>query len=184
MIAKLSRGVLISLVGLVIGGSSAMADTGQLITLLSSRLGVTEQQASGGAGSIFRLAQSRLQPAQFRQIAERIPGLDGLIAGAPAPAAKTSRMPAGIENMNTAAGGAASSAASAQTTRQQDGATAVLQDADRAHREGLSPLAQPFAQLGMQNDRVEEFVPIVLDYTRAQAGESAMRLLQGALIDG
>jgi hypothetical protein len=184
MIAKISRGVLVSIVGLVIAASSAMADTGELINRLSLNLGVTQQQASGGAGSIFRLAKSRLQPGQFLEIAERIPGLNELIAGAPAPVARINGQPAAIENMNTAAGGAGSSAAGAQSTKERTGRIAGLPEADRANLGALTPLSAPFAELGMPDERIREFVPIVLEYTRSQAGDPAMRLMERALING
>lgn len=56
----------------------------ELISALTSQLGVTGQQASGGAGLLMKLARERLSSGDFQQVAAAIPGLDGLLKAAPA----------------------------------------------------------------------------------------------------
>jgi Protein of unknown function VcgC/VcgE (DUF2780) len=48
--------------------------TDALISGLTSTLGVTEEQAQGGVGSILTLAQEKLAAGDFDKIAEVIPG--------------------------------------------------------------------------------------------------------------
>lgn len=56
----------------------------ELIGALTKELGVTADQARGGAGSVFALAKSKLSPGDFSQVANAVPGMDGLLKAAPA----------------------------------------------------------------------------------------------------
>jgi hypothetical protein len=56
------------------GCASTKSMTDPLITGLTSSLGVTENQAMGGTGSILTLAQEKLAKGEFDQIAKVIPG--------------------------------------------------------------------------------------------------------------
>jgi Protein of unknown function VcgC/VcgE (DUF2780) len=56
----------------------------ELVGMLTKDLNVTPKQATGGAGALFGLAKSRLKPDQFSQVAEVVPGMDGLLKAAPA----------------------------------------------------------------------------------------------------
>lgn len=64
-----------------IGPASPSPD---LIGKLTQQLNITPKQATGGAGAIFGLAKSRLNPADFSKIAGAVPGMDGLLKAAPA----------------------------------------------------------------------------------------------------
>ncbi len=55
-----------------------------LVSQLTSQLGVSEQQASGGAGLLLSLARDKLSGEQFAEIAKTVPGIDGLLAAVPA----------------------------------------------------------------------------------------------------
>ena len=61
----------------MMGGQSA-----DVTKLLSSQLGVTDTQASGGVGSILKLAQEKLSAGEFDQVAKAIPGADKYLAQA------------------------------------------------------------------------------------------------------
>ena len=55
--------------------TSAMnAASGSLTSMLASKLGVTQNQAEGGVGSILKLAQEKLSAGDFDQVAKAIPG--------------------------------------------------------------------------------------------------------------
>jgi len=66
------------------GARGARAQMPDLIATLGARLGITGEQAAGGAGAVFRLAEQRLSPAEFSIIAGSLPGVDGLLEIAPA----------------------------------------------------------------------------------------------------
>ena len=71
---------------LALGAASAAAqgDAGDLVNALTKELGVTTDQARGGAGSVFSLARSKMSPGDFAQVSKAVPGLDGLLKAAPA----------------------------------------------------------------------------------------------------
>jgi len=54
----------------------AHADTMGLINSLTSGLGVSEQQATGGAGAIFDYAKNNMSAADFTKVANGLPGID------------------------------------------------------------------------------------------------------------
>ena len=58
------------------------ADMG-LVDLLTSQLGVTKDQATGGAGSIFQLAKQNLNVEDFSSVAKAVPGIDQMMGAAP-----------------------------------------------------------------------------------------------------
>jgi len=74
--------VLLSLLTFGLCGSVS-ADTSQLIGLLVDQLGVTQPQAEGGAGAIFKQAQSNMSSGDFSQLLNALPGIDSLIKAAP-----------------------------------------------------------------------------------------------------
>ena len=64
--------------------SAAAKASPELVGDLSKELGSTPEQAAGAAGALFGLAKTRLQPAEFTQVASAVPGMDSLLAAAPA----------------------------------------------------------------------------------------------------
>jgi flavorubredoxin len=64
--------------------SSSPLYANDLLQNLTSQLGITTEQAAGGAGAMFNLAKSRLSSEDFSQIAATVPDIDGLMAAAPA----------------------------------------------------------------------------------------------------
>jgi len=57
-----------------------------LINQLVSDLGVSEEQAKGGAGMLFKLAQDKLSGGEFAEITDKVSGLDDMLSAAPAAA--------------------------------------------------------------------------------------------------
>lgn len=55
-----------------------------LVEQITSQLGVSTEQASGGAGLIFKLLKERLDPEQFGQVEESVPEASQLADAAPA----------------------------------------------------------------------------------------------------
>jgi hypothetical protein len=54
-----------------------------LVDLLTQQLGVTEPQATGGAGAIFTMAKAKLSPQDFGQVAKAVPNMTDLLQAAP-----------------------------------------------------------------------------------------------------
>ena len=55
----------------------------ELIDQLTNNLGVSETQAKGGAGLLFKLAKDKLSGGDFSKVSAAVPGIDGLIGAAP-----------------------------------------------------------------------------------------------------
>jgi len=55
-----------------------------LVDILVHRLGVSPQQALGGAGAIFQVAQGNMNPQAFTTLSKSIPGMDTMLGAAPA----------------------------------------------------------------------------------------------------
>lgn len=56
-----------------------------LIDTLTSQFGLDKQQAEGAVGTLCRMAKGKLESGQFAELGKLIPGLDGMISGAPKP---------------------------------------------------------------------------------------------------
>ncbi len=124
-----------------------------LIGTLTQKLGVTKDQASGGAGSIFNLAKEKLSATDFSTVSEKLPEIDGLMASAP----KADGLKGKLGGMSSMLGGGEKSAG------------------------GLASLAGSFSSLGLAPDMVGKFVPVALDYAKGTGGDQVMNLLKGAL---
>ncbi len=82
----------------------AHADTMGLINSLTSGLGVSKQQATGGAGAIFDYAKNNMSAADFTKVANGLPGIDSLIGAAPQ--ADSGGLLGGISSLGGSSGGA------------------------------------------------------------------------------
>lgn len=124
-----------------------------LVNILVGQLGISPQQALGGVGSIFSVAQQRMNPGDFSQLSSSVPDMDRYLSSVP------QRFPAsGSQSLLGAAGG---------LMGDQFGSLAAVADS--------------FQSLGMNAAMVTQFVPVVLQYVQNQSGASAMSLLQHAL---
>ena len=65
------------------GPTAASAASPELVGELTKSLGVTEAQATGGAGALFQLAKSKLSPADFGKVSAAVPGMDTMLKAAP-----------------------------------------------------------------------------------------------------
>ena len=84
----------------------------ELIDQLTKSLGVTEDQAKGGAGMLFKHAKGKLGGDDFAKVAAVVPGVDGLISAAPAAGEAPgglgklmSALPGGLGSLSGLAGG-------------------------------------------------------------------------------
>jgi hypothetical protein len=59
------------------------ADTSKLIGSLVDTLGVSEDQATGGAGAVFKEAKNNMSSGDYSQLLNAVPGIDSLISAAP-----------------------------------------------------------------------------------------------------
>ena len=64
-------------------GEDAANPNPDLVGRLTKKLNITPEQAKGGAGAIFSLAKSRLNPEDFGKLVDAVPGMDGFLKAAP-----------------------------------------------------------------------------------------------------
>ena len=72
-----------NLVGLVETSASAMPSAEGLVGMLTSGLGVNNNQASGGMGAIFNYVKNNVSSNEYSQLAKSIPGVSGLVSQMP-----------------------------------------------------------------------------------------------------
>lgn len=123
-----------------------------LVDMLTGKLGVSADQATGGAGAMFGFAKDQLNVDDFGKVADAVPEMDSLLAAAPKP--EDSEGSGGMSSMLSNIGGSAG---------------------------GLASLAGSFDQLGLSADMIQQFAPVLLDYVEIGGGADTMNLLKGVL---
>lgn len=151
-----SVGAAAEMAGSVAGAAPVAGQAPSLVNVLVQQLGITPAQATGGAGSIFSMAQQSMSPTSFGQVSNAVPGMSQLLAAAPALGGSTS-----------GAGGLMGSAASAL------GGSSLG---------NMAALASSFQSLGMGSGMMNQFIPVILQYVQGTGGSSTMGLLQSALL--
>ncbi|MCA9077467.1 MAG: DUF2780 domain-containing protein [Planctomycetaceae bacterium] len=124
----------------------------ELVEHLMSQLGVSPDQAKGGAGLLLKMAKEHLG-GDFEQIAAAIPGTNDMINAAPD--AEGSFM--------GAIGGMAA----------KFGIGDNLGD--------ITALAAGFDELGLDADMIAKFIPTILDFVEQHAGPQIKQILEGLL---
>lgn len=139
---------------MVLGFLGTSVSAASLTDTLMSSLGVSEKQASGGAGSLMKYAKGNLSKDDFSKVSSSIPDMSSLLAAAPA-AGKAAGGLGGLGGMASALGGDSLA--------------------------GLAGLASTFSGLGLNADMIQKFIPTILEYVQGSGGDGVMSLLQGAL---
>jgi hypothetical protein len=127
----------------------------ELVQQLVTGLGVSEQQAAGGAGLIMGLLREQLASADFARLTEVAPGVEGLIDNAPDNSAALGGMEGLLGGVASALGG----------------------------RElgNIASLAGGFSQLDLDVDMIGRFVPEVLAFFQDKGGQDIADLVAQVL---
>lgn len=124
----------------------------ELLQILTQQLGVTEDQAKGGTGLLFKLAKEQLGAGDFGQVASAVPGIEDLIAGAPKP----SGLAGALGGLASAIGGG-------------------------SHLGNLAALAGGFKGLDMDSGMIGKFIPVVLSFVQSKGGDAVKTILEKVL---
>ena len=145
----------LAMIGLmVVGwGGAAHASGLDLVGMLVQNLGVTNEQAQGGAGAIFNTASQNMSADDFTTVTDALPVVTSLMDAAPSTDSGTGA----LGSISSALGKSGSSLSS------------------------VAGLASTFSNLGMGSDMVGKFIPIVLEYAQSEGGEVVSNLLKAAL---
>jgi hypothetical protein len=155
--------------------SKATPDPG-LVGTLTKQLGVTPEQATGGAGALFSLAKGNLSAADFSKISSVVPGMNGFLNAAPKAEPKAAEQPkaepsSGASNLGPLSG-AASAAGSA-------GASAA--SAASGAGGGILSLGNSFKALGMSPDMATKFAPVMQQYLGSKGGSGVASIFSKAV---
>jgi hypothetical protein len=124
----------------------------ELLQQLTQSLGINEDQARGGAGLLFKMAQDKLEGGDFGKVAAALPGVDSLIKSAP-----------GGGGLGAAIGSLAS----------------AFEGGDKLA--GLAGLARGFSKLNLDSGMIARFIPIILSFAQSKGGDEVKNLLAGVL---
>ena len=120
----------------------------ELIQLLTSQLGISNEQAKGGSGLLFKLAKDKLGGGDFSQIANAVPGLEDLISSAP----KAGGLAGALGGLASSFGGGGKLG-------------------------NLAALAGGFKSLNLDPEMVSKFIPIVMSFVQSKGGDTIKDLL-------
>lgn len=147
---------LLVMVGCMIGfgASSVCATDLNLVGMLTDKLGVTTEQAEGGAGSIFNVASKNMSADDFSKVTDALPDVTSLMKSA---SSSSSSGSSALGSLSSMVGSSSNSLSS------------------------LASLSSTFSNLGLGSDMVSKFIPIVLEYAQSKGGSQISSLLKSAL---
>jgi uncharacterized protein VcgC/VcgE DUF2780 len=160
-----------------------LATPAGLTNELTSKLGISETQATAALGSVLGLAKSKLSPGDYSKLAGAIPGADKYLAMAPdiggtpvpgQPLAEDSVVVAVPAVDSTVAG--ATDAAGAGTDAAAAGVNAAAAAGESA---GMAALSSQFSKIGLPPEAAKQFVPVLTDYVGKVGGPEAANILKG-----
>lgn len=128
-----------------------------LVGLIAQQLGLTQEQAQGGLGVIFRMVQEELDAADFAQVKQAIPNIQAMLDTAPKAAADG--------GLAGALGG-------------------IAKSLGLDNLEGLGKLAavaEGFKKLGIDPKLVLQFVPKILEWVQKNGGPQLKVILEKVL---
>lgn len=118
--------------------SSIVSSATSLLPTLTKGLGISNEQAEGGMGALLNVAKSSLSSDEFSTLGKGIPGMETLLAAAPALSSKAAG--GGLGGLATSLGGAGAALGS------------------------LGQVTQQFEALGLSPDMVAQFAKMAVDY--------------------
>ena len=134
--------------------SGKTLNSGELTNVLVQRLGISPQQAMGGAGALLQVTKTRMNPEAFAKLSQQVPDVSQLLSVVPALQPQS-----GLGGLAGKLGGLAGGSSIGTAL------TAV----------------SIFQQLGMKPETMQKFVPVVVDYVRGNTGDAIAGGLNAAL---
>jgi len=136
-----------------IGAAPVCAADLNLVGLLIEKLGVTTEQAEGGAGAIFDVASKSLSADDFAKVTDALPDVKSLLASDTSSGSETGS----LKSLSSLLGKNQSSLSS------------------------LAGLSDTFSSLGLGSDMVSKYISIVLEYAQSKGGSEIANLLKSVL---
>ena len=145
----------LAMVGCILFASALPARAAglDLVELLTKNLGVSNEQAEGGAGAIFTAASKNMSVDDFTKVTNELPEVTSLMNSFSSGESGTGSL-GGLSSVLGKSGGSLST---------------------------LAGLSDTFSKLGLGSDMVGKFIPIVLEYAQSKGGSQIANLLKSAL---
>jgi hypothetical protein len=136
---------------------SVMPSTEGLVTMLTSALDINTDQASGGMGAILNYVKNNISTEQFSQLANSLPGAEGLL----------SQMP-DISKLRSDS---------------SDGLGGLLDKASEYSDsiKSINDIKKQFEALGLKPEMISNFISSAQGYLDTEQGQQAKKLLTDGL---
>lgn len=125
----------------------------ELIQMLTSQLGISDEQAKGGTGLLFKMAKDKLGEADFSQVAGSVPDIENLISSAP----KSGGLAGALGGIASSLGGGAGKLGN------------------------LASLSGGLKKLNLDTGMISKFIPIVLTFVQSKGGDGVKGILEKVL---
>ncbi len=129
-----------------------------MIPMLTDSLGVTEQQAEGGLGSLFNFVKGNLTQDNFGQLSSMLPGVEQLLGAVPE-----------VSETSSQESGSALSGLLNTAAQYSDSLQAVNQ------------VSQQFQALGLEPEMILQYIQVAQQYLNTPEGQQAKQLLMDGL---
>jgi hypothetical protein len=165
-----------------------LATPAGLTNTLTSKLGISEAQASQALGAILGQAKTKLSPSDYAKLSGAIPGADSYLsaaadAGISAATGAATDVAAATPSVGDSTAAPMPVADDSIAAGAPDVATpgADVADAAAAGGEavGMSALNSAFSKIGLPPEAASQFVPVLTDYVGKVGGPEAANLLKG-----
>jgi hypothetical protein len=169
-------------------GAADLATPAGLTNMLTSKLGISESQASAALGAVLGQAKGKLSPEDYAKLSGAIPGADNFLsaatdAGVEVASATEGVTPPAAPSADSMAAVPAASADSAVAGAVDTGADVAAAPTDAAAAAGesigTSALNSAFSKIGLPPEAASQFVPVLTDYVGKVGGPEAANILKG-----
>ncbi len=165
------------------GAASDLASPAGLTSMLTSKLGISESQASMALGAMLGEAKGKLSPGDYNKLEGALPGAEhylsaaegaGVLPSTKDVAAAAPPAPGGKSDSTVAAIGDSAAAYAPPAPQVEDATTAAGAAA------GSSGLSSALAKVGLPPEAASQFVPVVTEYVGKVAGPDVANILKSA----
>ena len=164
------------------GAASDLASPAGLTSMLTSKLGISESQASMALGALLGEAKGKLSPGDYGKLEAALPGAEHYLSAAEGagvlPSTKEVAVAApaapGVSDSTAAAIGDSAAAYVPSQPQVEEAATAAGAAA------GPSGLTAALSKVGIPPEAASQFVPVVTEYVGKVAGPDVANILKSA----
>jgi len=133
-------------------------DLASLVSAVSGNLNVSDTQSEGGIASIMNYVQGNLSGADYAQLANSIPGIEGLLENVP--------------SLSSNSAASSSSSLSGLLNKASEYSSTI---------KSVNDLKQQFEALGLSTDMIASFVSQISTYLNVNADEETQALFKSGL---